>query len=122
MARPRILNVEDNPVLRRMLHQFLSASGFDVLEAVDGREAIDKARAERPNLILMDVQLPVLSGLDATRAIKSTPGLEGIPVVAVTGFALEGDEARCREAGCDDYVTKPYDVDDLLARIQKLLD
>jgi len=104
-----------------MLYQFLSASGYDVLEAVDGREAIEKARAERPNLILMDVQLPVLSGLDATRAIKSTPGLEQVPVVAVTGFALEGDEARCREAGCDDYVTKPYDVDELLARIQKLL-
>lgn len=104
-----------------MLRQFLSASGYDVLEAVDGREAVEKARTERPDLILMDVQLPVLSGLDATRAIKSTEGLERIPVIAVTGFALEGDEARCREAGCDDYVTKPYDVDDLLARIQKLL-
>lgn len=105
-----------------MLRQFLEASGFDVVEATDGREAIERAQADRPALILMDVQLPILSGLDAARAIKSTPGLERIPIVAVTGFALEGDEARCREAGCDDYLTKPYDVDDLLARIQKLLE
>ena len=121
MTGGRILNVEDNPVLRRMLRQFLEAKGFTVIEATDGKEAIERARGERPDLILMDVQLPVLSGLDATRAIKSTRELERIPVLALTGFALEGDEERCRDAGCDDYMTKPYDMDDLLTRIQSLI-
>ena len=121
MAERRILNVEDNPVLRRMLRQFLEASGFVVLEAADGQEAIEMATHEHPDLILMDVQLPRISGLEATRAIKAQPALRDIPIIVVTGFALAGDEERCREAGSDAYLTKPYELDHLLETIHSYL-
>ena len=122
MTQRRILSVEDNPVLQLMLRRLLVASDFEVLEAADGDEAVRMAEQERPDLILMDVQLPTISGLEAARAIKAQPELSAIPIVAVTGFALDGDDERCRAAGCDDYVSKPYDLDHLLAIIQRLLD
>jgi CheY-like chemotaxis protein len=117
----RILVVEDNVMLRRMLSEYLLASGFAVFEAGDGGEAVAVARREHPRLILMDIQLPTMSGLDATRAIRADPDLAGIAVIALTGFVSPEMAAECREAGCDDYITKPYDMDALLARIHQRL-
>lgn len=119
VKRKVILNVEDNPALRTLLREFLHHNGFTVVEAVDGEEAIRIADQIKPDLILMDIQLPKLSGLDATRAIRSSPGSNQIPIIAVTGFALSGDEENARGAGCDDYVAKPYDLDVLLEKVQE---
>lgn len=119
VKRKVILNVEDNPTLRTLLREFLHHNGFTVVEAVDGEEAIRIADQVKPDLILMDIQLPKLSGLDATRAIRSRQGSKQIPIIAVTGFALSGDEENARGAGCDDYVAKPYDLDVLLEKVQE---
>ena len=104
----RILVVEDQEDLRAILRDFLSASGYTVIEAVDGAESVAKAALECPDLVLMDIQLPALDGYDATRQIKVLPGFAAIPIIAVSSFAMKGDEEKARAAGCDDYVTKPY--------------
>jgi len=104
----RILVVEDQEDLRAILRDFLSASGYTVIEAVDGAGSVAKAASEHPDLVLMDIQLPVLDGYDATRQIKALPGLAAIPIIAVSSFAMKGDEEKARASGCDDYVTKPY--------------
>jgi two-component system cell cycle response regulator DivK len=104
----RILVVEDQEDLRAILRAFLSASGYSVIEAVDGAESVAKAASERPDLVLMDIQLPVLDGYDATRQIKALPGFATIPIIAVSSIAMKGDEEKARASGCDDYVTKPY--------------
>ncbi len=119
VKRKVILNVEDNTALRMLLREFLHHNGFTVVEAADGEEAIRIADQVKPDLILMDIQLPKLSGLDATRAIRSRQGSKQIPIIAVTGFALSGDEENARGAGCDDYVAKPYDLDVLLEKVQE---
>jgi two-component system cell cycle response regulator DivK len=111
----RILVVEDQEDLRAILRAFLSASGYSVIEAVDGAESVAKAASERPDLVLMDIQLPVLDGYDATRQIKALPGFAAIPIIAVSSIAMKGDEEKARASGCDDYVTKPYSPIDLLA-------
>jgi len=92
----RILVVEDQEDLRTILRDFLSASGYTVIEAVDGAESVAKAASERPDLVLMDIQLPVLDGYDATRQIKALPGHAAIPIIAVSSFAMKGDEERAR--------------------------
>src|SRR5262249_7529034 len=117
----RILVVEDQEDLRAILHDFLSASGYTVIEAMDGIESVAKATSERPDLVLMDIQLPVLDGYDATRQIKALPGLTSIPIIAVSSFAMKGDEEKARAAGCDDYVTKPYSPVQLLRIIRGFL-
>jgi two-component system, cell cycle response regulator DivK len=99
---------------RAILRDFLSASGYAVIEAVDGAESVAKAASERPDLVLMNIQLPVLDGYDATRQIKALPGLATIPIIAVSSFAMKGDEEKARASGCADYVTKPYSPMDLL--------
>jgi two-component system cell cycle response regulator DivK len=104
----RILVVEDQEDLRGVLRDLLTGSGYEMLEAADGRAGVDKAKAEKPDLILMDIQMPVMDGYDATRQIKSDPNLQSIPIVAVSSFAMKGDEEKARAAGCDHYVTKPY--------------
>jgi two-component system, cell cycle response regulator DivK len=117
----RILVVEDQEDLRAILRDVLSASGYTVIEAVDGAEGVAKATSERPDLVLMDIQLPVIDGYDATRQIKALPGLAAIPIIAVSSFAMKGDEEKARAAGCDDYVTKPYSPVQLLRFLRAFL-
>jgi len=117
----RILVVEDQEDLRAILRDFLSASGYAVIEAAHGAESVAKATSERPDLVLMDIQLPALDGYDATRQIKSLPGFTAIPIIAVSSFAMKGDEEKARAAGRDDYVTKPYSPVQLLSIIRGLL-
>jgi len=103
----RILVVEDDPDNRRIVAKVLSVEGYDVIEAIDGIEALAQARAERPDLILMDLALPNVDGWEATRQLKSDPETRSIPVVALTAVAMRGDEEQARAAGCDDYLPKP---------------
>ena len=112
-----ILVVEDQEDNRQILRDLLASSGFLMIEAHDGQQALAMARSQRPDLILMDIQLPVVDGYEATRSIKRDPELKHIPVIAVTSYALSGDEERAREAGCDAYVAKPYSTRQLLAKI-----
>ncbi len=113
----RILVVEDQADNRRILRDLLGNYGFEVLEAENGAQGVDRAIAEKPDLILMDIQMPELDGYDATRQIKKHPIGTNIPIIAVTSFALSGDETKAREAGCDDYVAKPYSPRALLAKV-----
>ena len=117
----RILVVEDQEDNRQILRDLLGSAGFEMLEAGDGAAAIAAATEHRPDLILMDIQLPILDGYEATRRIKADPALKSIPVIVVTSYALSGDEDRARAAGCDDYVTKPYSPRALLAKIRQHL-
>jgi two-component system, cell cycle response regulator DivK len=117
----RILVVEDQEDLRGVLCTLLLGSGYSVIEAADGQSGVAKALSERPDLILMDIQLPVLDGYDATRQIKASPDLKETPIIAVSSFAMKGDEEKARAAGCDHYVTKPYSPIQLLRIIQRVL-
>ena len=116
-----ILVVEDQEDNRQILRDLLASSGFLMIEAHDGQQALAMARSQRPDLILMDIQLPVVDGYEATRSIKRDPELKHIPVIAVTSYALSGDEERAREAGCDAYVAKPYSTRHLLTKIGQFL-
>jgi two-component system cell cycle response regulator DivK len=118
--RKKILVVEDIELNRDLMLQLLDET-YDVVMAVDGADGVRKATEERPDLILMDLGMPVLDGWEATRRIKANDGLRHIPVIAVTSHAMVGDEVTAREAGCDDYVTKPIDEDELLAKIRRFL-
>jgi two-component system, cell cycle response regulator DivK len=117
----RILVVEDQDDLRGVLRDLLTGSGYTVDEAADGQAGIAKAKSDRPDLILMDIQLPVMDGYEATRQIKSDPSLARIPIIAVSSFAMKGDEEKARGAGCDHYVTKPYSPLQLLRIIRGFL-
>jgi two-component system cell cycle response regulator DivK len=117
----RILVVEDQEDNRTILRDLLTHAGFVVLEAVTGEEGVRAAEAHRPDLILMDIQLPLVDGYEATRRIKARPELRAIPIVAVTSYALGGDEAKARAAGCDGYVTKPFSPRQLLATVRGYL-
>jgi len=121
MAQKVILNVEDNEANRKIVRYLFGSKGYKVIEAVDGEEGVRMAEQERPDIILMDVQLPKLSGYEATQRIKANPALRGIPIIAVTSFALSGDDERAMEAGCDDYIAKPFKPRDLLERVEKFL-
>ena len=116
-----ILIVEDNEMNRDMLSRRLQRRGFDVVMAVDGEQGVAMARAEAPDLILMDMSLPVLDGWEATRRLKADPDVRGIPVIALTAHAMSGDREKAVEAGCDDYDTKPIDFPRLLEKIDGLL-
>jgi two-component system, cell cycle response regulator DivK len=118
---PKILVVEDNELNRDMLTRRLGRKGFETLVAVDGRQGVEMARAERPDLILMDMSLPVLDGWEATRQIKAAPETRSIPVIALTAHAMTGDRERAIGAGCDDYDTKPVEFPSLLGKIEALL-
>ena len=117
----RILVVEDQEDNRQILRDVLGSVGYDIIEAGDGEAGVAAAAAQRPDLILMDIQLPLMDGYEATRRIKANPELKGIPIIVVTSYALSGDEAKARAAGCDAYVTKPYSPRQLLAKIKELL-
>jgi two-component system cell cycle response regulator DivK len=118
----RILVVEDQADNRTILRDLLTASGFVVLEAEDGEAGVRLAMAERPDLILMDIQMPLVDGFEATRRIKADPALAAVPIIAVTSYALSGDEAKARGAGCDDYVAKPFSPRALLAKVRDWLE
>ena len=117
----KILLVEDNEMNRDMLTRRLERKGFEVLIAVDGQASIDMASSSSPDIILMDLSLPVIDGWEATRQIKAAPATQSIPVIALTAHAMEGDEQNALEAGCDDYDTKPIDLKRLLGKIENLL-
>jgi two-component system, cell cycle response regulator DivK len=117
----RILIVEDQEDNRTILRDVLSTVGYDLIEAFNGEDAVRLAQSERPDLILMDIQLPLMDGYEATRRIKASPELNAIPIIAVTSYALSGDDAKARAAGCDAYVAKPFSPRQLLARVREFL-
>jgi len=118
---PRILLVEDNEMNRDMLSRRLMRRGFEVTCAVDGQEGVDAAQSNPPDLILMDMSLPVIDGWTATRALKSSDTTRSIPIIALTAHAMSGDREKALEAGCDDYDTKPIELPRLLEKIAALL-
>jgi two-component system cell cycle response regulator DivK len=118
---PRLLYVEDNEMNRDMLSRRLQRRGFEVLIAGDGEQGVAMAAAEKPDLILMDMSLPVLDGWQATRRLKAAPDTKGIPVIGLTAHAMATDRDKCLEAGCDDYDTKPVELTRLLEKIARLL-
>jgi len=118
---PKILLVEDNEMNRDMLSRRLHKAGFEMVLAVDGEQAIDLARSEAPDLILMDISLPGLDGWEATRLLKTMPETRSIPIIALTAHAMAGDREKSLAAGCNDYDTKPIDFRRLLEKIQGLL-
>jgi two-component system cell cycle response regulator DivK len=118
----RILVVEDQDDNREILRDLLGSVGYEMIEAHNGAEALTIAQSNRPDLILMDIQLPVLDGYEATRRLRALPEFDYVPIIAVTSYALSGDDIKARNAGCDDYVTKPYIPRELLRKISKYLD
>jgi two-component system cell cycle response regulator DivK len=117
----RILVVEDQEDNRRIIRDLLTSAGYELIEALDGEAGVSLAKIERPDLILMDIQLPILDGYEATRRIKADPDLRAIPIVVVTSYALSGDDQKAIAAGCDAYVAKPFSPRELLATIRKFL-
>ena len=117
----KILLVEDNEMSRDMLARRLARSGFEIAIAEDGRQGIDLASQQSPDLILMDLNLPVMDGWEATRQLKAAPATRAIPIVALTAHAMAGDQDKAIKAGCDHYMTKPVDFPSLVALIKKLL-
>ena len=116
-----ILLVEDQEDNRQILRDLLASAGYDMAEAENGQEALAAVAQHKPDLILMDIQLPVIDGYEATRRIKADPATRHIPIVAVTSYALAGDEAKTRDAGCDGYIAKPYNPRDLLQKVREFL-
>ncbi len=116
-----VLIVEDNELNMKLFHDLLEASGYATLQARNGQTALELARAHRPDLVLMDIQLPGMSGLDVTRTLKADPGLAAIPVVAVTAFAMKGDEDRMRAGGCEAYLSKPISLAKFLETVRSFI-
>ena len=116
-----ILVVEDQEDNRQILRDLLTNAGYEMTEAVNGEEALAEVVRQRPDLILMDIQLPIMGGYEATRRIRINPDLKSVPIIAVTSYALAGDESRALAAGCDAYVSKPFSPRQLLAKIREYL-
>jgi len=116
-----VLIVEDNELNMKLFHDLLEAQGYGILQTKDGMEALKIAREHRPDLILMDIQLPEVSGLEVTKWLKEDDDLRAIPVIAVTAFAMKGDEEKIREGGCDAYIAKPISVASFLETVQRFL-
>jgi len=119
---PKILLIEDNEMNRDMLSRRLQRKGHEVLIAVDGIQGVELAQTQNPDLILMDMSLPLLDGWEATQQLKAAPETSGIPIIALTAHAMAGDREKCLEVGCDDYDTKPVEFSRLLGKIQALLE
>jgi two-component system cell cycle response regulator DivK len=117
----KILIVEDNELNMKLFHDLLDAHGYQTIQTRDGMEALDLARKHHPDLILMDIQLPEVSGLEVTKWLKEDDGLKRIPVIAVTAFAMKGDEEKIREGGCEAYISKPISVSHFLETVRKFL-
>src|SRR5688572_488830 len=118
---PKILLVEDNEMNRDMLWRRLQRRGYEVVLAMDGQNGVEKARAEAPDLVLMDMSLPILDGWEATRRLKADTATQHIPIIALTAHAMSSDREKALEAGCDDYDTKPIELPRLLKKIETLL-
>jgi len=118
----RVLIVEDNELNMKLFDDLLSAHGYVTFKTRDGNHVLELAREHKPNLILMDIQLPEVSGLEVTRWLKAEADLKHIPVVAVTAFAMKGDEEKIRQGGCEDYISKPIAIGDFMQIVQKYLD
>jgi two-component system cell cycle response regulator DivK len=121
MMKKTILVIEDQEDNRRIMHDLLTSKGYGVIEAVNGVEGVSAAETHRPDLILLDIQLPGIDGYEATRRIKAKPDLQKIPIIVVTSYALSGDDVKAFEAGCDAYVAKPFRSRELLAKIREYL-
>ena len=121
MMNKTILVIEDHEDNRRIMRDLLTSSGYEVIEAVTGEEGVIAAETYRPDLILMDVELPGIDGYEATGRIKANPSLQKVPIIVVTSYALSGDDVKAFEAGCDDYVSKPFSPRKLLAKIREYL-
>ncbi|MBL6958969.1 MAG: response regulator [Rhodospirillales bacterium] len=117
-----ILIVEDNDLNMKLFNDLLQANDYDTLQTKDGNEVLGLARQHHPDLIIMDIQLPEISGLEVTRMLKEDDELKDIPVIAVTAFAMKGDEEKIREGGCEGYIAKPISVPDFLSTVSKFLD
>jgi two-component system cell cycle response regulator DivK len=117
----RILVIEDQEDNRQILRDLLGNAGYELVEAADGEQALAAYAEQRPDLILMDIQLPEIDGYEATRRIRAIPELAKVPIIAVTSYALSGDEVKTREAGCDGYVAKPFSPRQLLAKVREFL-
>ncbi len=115
-----ILIVEDEPKNMTLLRDLLQVSGYETIEATDGKQGVELARSKKPDLILMDVQMPVMDGLEATRILKADAATSSIPVLALTTYAMKGDEERILEAGCDGYLAKPLDIQELLKEVASI--
>ena len=122
MMSKKVLIVEDNELNMKLFHDLLDAQGYETLQTREGLEALSLAREARPDLILMDIQLPEISGLEVNKWLKEDDALASIPVVAVTAFAMKGDEERIRQGGCEAYISKPISVSGFLDTIRRLLD
>jgi two-component system cell cycle response regulator DivK len=120
-AAKTVLVVEDNDLNMKLFHDLLEAHGYQILQTKNGRDALRLAREHHPDLILMDIQLPEISGLEVTKLIKSDDSLRQIPVVAVTAFAMKGDEEKIREGGCEAYIAKPISVAHFIATVERFL-
>ncbi|MGZ8362545.1 MAG: response regulator [Caulobacteraceae bacterium] len=118
----KVLIVEDNELNMKLFHDLLEAQGYEILQTREGLQALTLARQHRPDLILMDIQLPEISGLEVTKWLKEDDELASIPVVAVTAFAMKGDEERIREGGCEAYISKPISVAHFLTTIKRFLE
>lgn len=116
-----VLIVEDNDLNMKLFNDLLQANGYETLQTKDGREVLDIARKHRPDLILMDIQLPEISGLEITKMLKDDADLRSIPVIAVTAFAMKGDEEKIRDGGCEGYIAKPISVANFLQTVSRFL-
>jgi len=120
-GKPTVLVVEDNDLNMKLFHDLLEAHGYDIMQTRDGMEALKMARDHHPDLVLMDIQLPEVSGLEVTKWIKEDDRTSDIPVVAVTAFAMKGDEEKIREGGCEAYIAKPISVPEFVTTVQRFL-
>ncbi|MDE1153474.1 MAG: response regulator [Micavibrio sp.] len=119
--KKKVMIVEDNELNMKLFDDLLGAHGYDTIKTRDGTKVLDLAREHQPDLIVMDIQLPEVSGLDVTKWLKSDAELRGIPVIAVTAFAMKGDEEKIRQGGCEDYVSKPISILDFMKVVEKHL-
>jgi two-component system cell cycle response regulator DivK len=117
-----ILIVEDDPKNLKLIRDLLQIRGYTVLEATDGKQGVDMTRAKMPDLILMDIQMPVMDGFEAIRILKADPVMKSIPIIALTAFAMQGDREKCMEAGCNDYITKPLDTRAFVTKVKEYLE
>jgi len=121
MKQKRILHIEDNPSNRKAVRHILRGTGYELIEAANGEEGIDRALKDAPDLILLDIQLPKLSGYDVARRLRVEPQTREVPIIAVTSYALSGDEETAAHVGCNDYISKPYRPNVLLEHVEKFL-
>ena len=121
MSKEKVMIVEDNPQNMRLFEMILNAKSYTLLKAVDGEEALDMAMRERPDLIIMDIQLLGMNGLEVTRRLRENSALNHIPIIAVTAYAMKGDKEKAIEAGCNAYMTKPFNIRELTGMIAEML-